>query len=228
MILAMAQGKPFSPEKELLKLIEKPLSRDSQSAAIKYHGQSFFSLGALKGRVAFLSNKFRGLKSAGLKSFDLRLLNQALVVIILLLTVYLGSSATISFMRLHKEIKIDLKAPAASETRPSQATSWLKAASYYLEKARERDIFSMDIRKPDSDYASLLRGPSQKLVEMTENFRLVGISWSSDPDVMIEDVKNPRTLFLKKGQLIDNQIKVEAIFKDKVILSYGGEEIELR
>jgi hypothetical protein len=45
---------------------------------------------------------------------------------------------------------------------------------------------------------------------------------------MIEDTKTQRTLFLKKGQRIDNEIKVEAIFKDKVILSYKGEEIELK
>ena len=64
--------------------------------------------------------------------------------------------------------------------------------------------------------------------EATKNLALVGISWSNDPDVMIEDTKDNRTFFLKKGQLIDNQIKVEAIFKDHVVLSYGGEEVELR
>jgi type II secretory pathway component PulC len=56
----------------------------------------------------------------------------------------------------------------------------------------------------------------------------VGISWSADPDVMIEDGKTQRTIFLKKGQLVDNEIRVEAVFKDKVILSYKGEEIELK
>jgi hypothetical protein len=55
----------------------------------------------------------------------------------------------------------------------------------------------------------------------------VGISWSDDPDVMIEDTKTQRTFFLKKGQMIDD-IKLEAVFKDKVILNYLGEEIELK
>jgi type II secretory pathway component PulC len=66
------------------------------------------------------------------------------------------------------------------------------------------------------------------VVEATKHLRLVGISWSDDPDIMIEDTKTQRTLFLKKGKLIDNEIKVQAVFKDKVILSYNGEEIELR
>jgi type II secretory pathway component PulC len=56
----------------------------------------------------------------------------------------------------------------------------------------------------------------------------VGIAWSNDPDAMIEDTKTHRTFFLKKGQTIDEEIKVQAIFKDRVVLSYKGEEIELR
>jgi type II secretory pathway component PulC len=76
--------------------------------------------------------------------------------------------------------------------------------------------------------SNTVKGPSSRIIEATQNLKLVGISWSNDPDVMIEDTQNHRTLFLKKGRLINNEIKVEAIFKDKVVLSYQGEEIELR
>jgi len=45
--------------------------------------------------------------------------------------------------------------------------------------------------------------------------------------MIIEDTQAKRAYFLKRGQMI-NDFEVKAIFKDKVILSYQGEEIELR
>ena len=45
---------------------------------------------------------------------------------------------------------------------------------------------------------------------------------------MIEDSKTQRTFFLKKGQIIEIDLVLKDVFKDKVILSYGGEEVELR
>src|SRR3989338_4347464 len=70
---------------------------------------------------------------------------------------------------------------------------------------------------------------TKRITELTKNLRLVGISWSADPDVMIEDTNMQRTFFLKKGQVMENiNVKVEAVFKDKVVLSCDGEEAELR
>ena len=108
--------------------------------------------------------------------------------------------------------------------------SILKAAAYYLEKARGRDIFQM-VRdeEPRSKTVSRANPPSQRITELIKNLRLVGISWSADPDVMIEDTNMQRTFFLKKGQIIENiNVKVEAVFKDKVVLTCEGEEAELR
>ena len=229
MVIAMASEKPLSPEKELLKLIEKPMAQSSlRAAAVRYHGKSFFSFGALKGRVAFLKNKTKEFKAGNLRALDVKALNMALLSCIVLLVAYAGLSSLVSMATLKKEIKIDVKKASVSESDGSQVNSLLKATSYYLEKARERDIFTMNIRKPVVETGAFSKGPSQRFIEMTQNFKLVGISWSDDPDVMIEDTKNPRTLFLKKGQLIDNEIRLQAVFKDKVILSYNGEEIELR
>jgi type II secretory pathway component PulC len=57
---------------------------------------------------------------------------------------------------------------------------------------------------------------------------LVGIAWSNDPEAMIEDGKNKRTFFVKRGQTLDDEVKVVTIFKDKVILTFKGKEFELR
>jgi hypothetical protein len=44
---------------------------------------------------------------------------------------------------------------------------------------------------------------------------------------MIEDTKALRTFFVKRGEMA-GEAKVQAIFKDKVVLSVGTEEFELK
>ena len=74
----------------------------------------------------------------------------------------------------------------------------MKKIEYYLDKVRSRDIFKMGstARLEVAD-----TGPSSKAVEAIQNLRLVGISWSDDPDAMVEDIKTVKTFFVKKGQI---------------------------
>ena len=44
---------------------------------------------------------------------------------------------------------------------------------------------------------------------------------------MIEDANTKKIYFIKQGEIIDG-IKIQAILRDRVVLSYEGEEIELR
>jgi hypothetical protein len=129
------------------------------------------------------------------------------------------------FSTLHSKDALNLELATDKNTKPlvSQVSSLLKAGTYYLEKARERNIFKIGMKGTDSKS----KAPSVRITEATQNLKLVGISWSDDPDVMIEDTKTGRTFFLKKGQMVDD-IKLVAVFKDKVILSYLGEEVELK
>lgn len=226
----MAQETPLTPEKQLLKLIEKPMSQNSlHAAAIKYQGLSLLSLGALKGRFAFLRNRFRlDFKSVGTQQLDVRTLNQLLKFCVFSLALYLAISVSLSIGQLRRDINLKPKIGKAQEVGSLPIGSVLKSLSYYLEKSRERDIFRIGIKKSALDSGLMPKGPSQRIIEATQDLRLVGISWSSDPDAMIEDTKTKRTYFLKKGQTMDREIKVQAIFKDKVVLSYGGEEVDLR
>jgi hypothetical protein len=225
----MAQENPVTPEKQLLNLIEKPMAKASiNAAAIKYHGQSFFSFGALKSRFSFLRNRVKGEMQAGsLTRLDIKSVNQFLKVCVTILAFYFLVNLYTSVINLKKDIKVNPKLMRATQDQSMQVRSLLKSASYYLEKARERDIFTMN-KKPLSKEPVSGKGNSQRILEATQNLRLVGISWSDDPDVMIEDTKIQRTFFLKKGQIVENDIRLKAVFKDKVILNYGGEEIELR
>lgn len=196
------------------------------TATIKHQGLGLFSVGVLKGRFSFFKHHFKGgFKFGDFAQLDIRLVNLVLQCIAGVLAFYFIFSLVSSTMSLRKGFTIKI-ATVEKEAKVSQTISFLKAASYYLEKARERDIFTMGTKK----ISQMVTGKSSisKITEETKDLRLVGISWSTDPDVMIEDTKNKRTLFLKKGQLIDNRVKLKAVFKDKVVLSYSGEEIELR
>jgi len=224
----MVKQKDVPAEKQLLHLIEGQNAKENlRSAAIKYQGMSFFSFGAFKGRMDFLRGKFSGMFKLGdLRHFDIRAINEVLKIFVFILAVYFAVSTSVSFLRLKREVVLKTgKADKPGEGGfQQQINSLLKSGSYYLEKARTRDIFTMGTKKmPDTR-----RGPSQKILEATQNLKLVGISWSYDPDVMIEDTKTQRTYFLKKGQVMEGGLKLESVFKDKVILTYEGEEVELR
>lgn len=225
----MAEERPVTPEKQLLNIIEKPTSQSSlRTATIKYQSLSLFSLSAIKGRFAFLKNRF--IKRGGLRQPDIKTLNSILKFCVFVLLFYFIVNLSLSIVRLRKDITFrKIKIEKIEEEKPfQQIVSPLKAVSYYLEKARERDIFTIGIKKEIPETGIFAKGPSQAILEATQHLKLVGVSWSADPDVMIEDTKTQRTFFLKKSQTIDNEIKVQAIFRDKVVLSFRGEEIELR
>ena len=224
----MSPEKPATPEKQLLNLIEEPHSRSSlQAAAIKRHGLSIFSFGALKGRFAFFKDRFqKDFKEGKVYQLDVKALNSVLRLAVLVLAAYFIISLFLAALNSKKALNVELKNKGERQESNTQPTSFLKAASYYLEKTRERDIFKMGQKKTAAEAISA-KGPSQMIIEATQYLKLVGISWSEDPDVMIENTKIQRTYFLKKGQSIEN-VKLEAVFKDKVILSYRGEEVELK
>lgn len=120
-----------------------------------------------------------------------------------------------------KAIDFAITSDTASELREKTV---LRKVEYYLDKVKKRDIFRMGARPDAPDM-----GLSSKAVEATQNYRLAGISWSDDPDAMVEDIKAQKTFFVKKGQTISGgDITVEDITKDRVILRYGKDKVELR
>ncbi len=109
--------------------------------------------------------------------------------------------------------------------------------SDYLEGPRSRNIFRFgdlpEVEEKQKEVVSEVAPPEEEVYTKAEllvqNLSLVGIGWSDDPDVMISNVESGKTYFLKRGQRISGLIKVEAIFQDKVILTYdNGKEMELR
>lgn len=229
------EAKPLTPERQLLNLIEEPQGQKTvfKSELIKRKGLSLFSPGAWLGRVSFFNLKFKDwFKPGAFRKPDIKLVNSLLGLFAFLLGGYLIFAFSASSAALKKGLSgIETGSSEANRAGTSAVkASILKAASYYLEKARGRDIFQMVSDEEPRSKAVVRSGPvSQRITELTKNLRLVGISWSADPDVMIEDTNTQRTFFLKKGQIIESiNVKVEAVFKDKVVLTYEGEEAELR
>ncbi|MFA5092335.1 MAG: hypothetical protein WC543_00060 [Candidatus Omnitrophota bacterium] len=84
--------------------------------------------------------------------------------------------------------------------------------------------------------------PSAKGADLSENrgvsleelkgFKLVGIIWSDNPEVMIENTGDGRTYIFKKGESFNDQFKVKTILRNAAILeinsSNGAREYELR
>ena len=230
----MASERSVTPEKQLLRLIEDPKLKETnvQTQVIKRRSLSFFSGEIWMSRYSFFKERINHWITQG-KSWqlDIKFVNKVLVFTVVTLTCYSIFSFFVSMAHFKKKMSHVLSQikEGQSASNPAELTR-LKVASYYLEKARSRDIFKMGRKIEQSEVKEITPAdvPSPpKINEATQYLRLVGISWSNDPDAIIEDTKAYRTFFVKRGQMIDG-VRVQAILKDRVVLSYEGEEIELQ
>lgn len=215
----MAQDKSISPEKQLLSLIEGQESRDKKEArpavsiidekstlkpkvvvksaedyAIQHRNLSLFSVEAWIGRLSFFKGKLKKWSKAGKSQSDIiKIINRLMYIGISLLVIYFAGNFSVSIMNANKIPQVDFKVqPAIANSAGLPGIASIKPSSYYLEKVRQRDIFKMGpIHKEEEKQTS-------KITELSKNLKLVGISWSDDPDVMIEDTSTKRT-FLPRG-----------------------------
>ncbi len=230
----MAQEKTPTPERQLLNLIEGGSSGQSslRTDAAMHRGLSLLSPQAWASRISFFRQEtVKWLQGGSSRGIDIKAVNRLLSLCVVILSVYFMVNLFISANNFRKAPDFNLKIKQfKSPVSDIQEATVLRALTYYLDKIRARDIFIMGEKPQQQGAGKELSKPSpSRVAEVTQSLRLVGISWSNDPDVMLEDTKALKTYFLKKGQVIDsNNVKVEAIFKDKVILSFEGVEIELK
>ncbi len=231
----MADGGQLTPEKQLLKLIEQSKDEQSPSLNVKIQGakldragKSFLSLGALRGalfgRFSFLKRSTAKKITASRQRFDLKRFNILLAVVAFCLLVYVAGDTVASALSLQKSPNFNFQKETSMAAESTPASS-LKDSAYYLQKVSSRDIFKeggLAAKKETKKEAVSQDNP------IKNSLSLVGISWSQNPDVIIEDKTKQKTFFVKRGQMVGDSVKVEAIFKDHVILSYDGQEFELR
>ena len=175
----------------------------------------------------FVKQFFGGLKlhlGANAPSVDPKTVNKALsavlIVSILIFLFYIGRPRpSIS--------KIEASVPKAQPLKAS-AVEPFKPLETYKAAVKARDIFR-EAPKEEEKGAPTSKEAQAKLKEIASDLKLVGISWGEDPKALIRSEKDKDTYFLGKGQQIGTtEAEVKDIEKNKVIIGYQDEEMELQ
>jgi len=230
----MAKERSATPEKQLLRLIEDPKAGESgnlKKSKIKRDRRGLFSISGWISRFSYLSDKLkRWFKSGEFTALDIKIANRVLIIAVVGLFVYLVFTIPASVAQLNRIPDLGLETVEERADLASEETGSMKVASFYIERVKERNIFDFGRPKKEvvpEEVKDDSKLPSQRTLEVISRFKLVGISWSEDPDAMIEDTQALRTFFVNRGDHI-GEVKVQAIFKDKVVLNVEGEEVELK
>jgi len=223
--------KNVSPEKRLLKMIEGQQPATARSTPGQL-GNKFFSLSSVRGRLAFMLDRLKRKRSTARRAdsaVDLQRVNALLQAAIAVAAVWLVISSTLEYRRVQSMTAVEIKPqPQNAQAQSVEAVSLIQPVGVYLDRVSARDIFSLaDTAGEKKESALQEKTENARLKEMTGKLKLVGISWSDSPDAIIEDQTAKRTYFVKEGAMIDD-IKVYKILKDRVVLKYQSEEVELR
>ncbi len=218
-----------TPEKRLLEIIEGKSGKPAGPSPVRM-GNKYLSLGSLKARIAYLKESLSYRRVSGKNILqDLKMINIFLQGMIGLAIIGLVIFIRIEIKGTDKAaLLVGRDAQANVMIDPVEISSLLQEKQDYLQKAKIRDIFQMgDVKRKEVDFKEEGINKISPLTELTKNLKLVGISWGDDPDAIIENPELDKTYFVRKGYMID-KIKVYDVQKDKVILRYKGEEVEIR
>ena len=219
----------LTPEKRLLKLIEEPQSEKPGKKRAPWHAS--FSLPVLKSRLGEAKERAFSLLKLDKISFDIRTLNGAVMVLIVIVGAALFMNTLYEMKALNANILTDQLIVTASkmlDLMPLEATD--RAAELLQNPQDSRNIFmpfSKRVKEAEPEKVS----NSLKLVEMTKTLKLTGISYNPEnPDrafCMIEDLAKSITVFLRAGDQVSG-LKVTKINPTTVTLEFQGETFEMR
>ncbi|MDP2043665.1 MAG: hypothetical protein Q8K15_00680, partial [Candidatus Omnitrophota bacterium] len=101
-----------------------------------------------------------------------------------------------------------------------------------------KNILGQDIKRnifvpPGSKSSAYTQPEGVDLTEQVKDLKLVGIVWSANPEIMIENAKDSRTYLLKKGDAFNNEtIKVKEISRNsatlEILTDSGSKVYEIR
>ena len=201
----MAQKKETA-EQKLLKMIESSSSVAESASAQKKVTKQQSSLGALQA------------------------LNKALVLVFLLSIGFFVWEVQNGLAMVGKDSQFSSTAASlpegfSTEDLPEQA----ERLSIYMASAKRRNVFEPFVAVAAQNVAEA-GVDSRKAVQMTQNLKLVGISWLETVDsasVMLEDTQRNVTHVLQRGEKLGDVV-VKTIYADSVELGYDDEEIIIR
>lgn len=203
-----------TPEQQLLSVIEKPARR--------------FGAGSLHGAFERLPGQVRALRER-LRSETMRVstLNLVLAGANVVVAVYLTFGILAAVREGRRAFDQSGNPRFAAQGNMKKSDYSLKELDYYQGRVGDRDIFRIGGKLTRSNGEE--RVEDQAVIsDAVRDLRLVGIAWSDNPDVMIEDASKGVTFFLHPGEAMESGIRVKEVTREKVILEYQQETIELK
>lgn len=203
----------ITPEEKLLKIIEAPgIGNPKTPFGAKGKAPGIKRAGAWLKGLRIDKNIFQYL--------DLRIANKMVASLCGFLTVFW----VFDFVRVSSNLKGRFEqitqAAAIAVAQEKRISVPEVNIEEILAQAKKRNMFTFLPAKVEAT-------PLAEAIQKTSNLKLVGIIWSDNPQVMIEDAKEQRTYLLGTGEQI-GQAKIKKIFRDRVILDVEGQEQELR
>lgn len=215
----------FSPEEKLLRLIRG--DKKQQPKPVVNNAQTPVNTAQAKPAAPLAVKYERRGERGRLKIVNLALI--ALLVSAILFLVYdlVGSNlkAPISGVQHKTKIKKDeIPAPVSRKAQDSASQAQVTPFSSYQEVVGKRELFKP--LRTETPAAKTPKPATDSGYDKLKDLSLIGIVAGEKPQAIIEDRKIQKTYFLNKGQTV-NQLTVEDILKDRVILDFEGEKLEL-
>jgi len=212
--------KKQTPEEKLLRLIENPTNAAKETSLLKKGFRLNFSWIR---KVKLIKDKIKDKvlhPSFNLTSLNLKTVNRGLLVLSLMMAIYL----IFDFIKGRPDLSQIYASNVLGHKQEAKASGKTQLMNLpdYLTLVEKRDIFHfVSIKKEDA-----VPTAKEAMVSLVSNFKLVGIIWGKSPQAMIEDKQENKTLLLNQGDSV-GKIKIKEILRDRVILGYEGQEMEL-
>lgn len=198
-------------DERLLKIIEG--SGEPRRAQVNFPGvikKPFGQAAGFKFNLAALKGIFKNLK------FNLAKINTGLI----------GFGVFLSLIFIYTL----LSGPVISKSNaayfiPADSAAVVKFIAAGEDQRLMRKNIGKEILKRDFFLPAGLRGGRATteegidLMDELKDFKLVGIIWSRNPEVMIESAKDSRTYTLKKGESFNEQFKIKDISRNSATLA---------
>lgn len=206
----------LTPEEKLLRIIESSPGKVPVKPVYSPRKQQDFKL-SLKTVQARYEEKFK-------KLLSLRTINIFLVILGGAITLFVVVDFLAGLPRVTNVMR--LESSAKNQGIGEMKAEHLKPLEYYLQEITGGNIFGLPLLQAAASEPKPEPLP-QELMKLVANLNLVGIIWSKPPQAIIEDKTDGRTYLVNRGSKV-KIARVKEILKDKVVLSYDKQEIELK
>lgn len=160
----------------------------------------------------------------------IKLVNNVLLIAVCASVLFLIKEVGSGIVLINKRIQFPVN--SAIVKNMANATSLVPSVhdlAFYMGNVNHRNLFQPFDKQPTRTVVESTDG-NRRIVQMTRNLRLVGISWLDHVDtasVMIEDKNKQTTYFLRQGENVGG-VTVKTIYADSALLGYEDEEMIIK